>query len=84
MSLFYVTRPAPEPDGWDSQRGCPKHTFTRYGRMQFKRERAVKMAQRVGGRAYEYDGEHRLIHDAHKPSRDIREHAQELRERALL
>lgn len=67
MALFYVTRPSDEPAGWDSQRRQPFYQYTRYGAMQRKRDRAIKQAQRVKGRAYEYDGEHRLVFDADSP-----------------
>lgn len=67
MTLFYVTRPAPLPTTWDGQRGALVHQYTRFGPMQHSRDAAVRRAARVGGRAYEYDGEHRLIYECAAP-----------------
>ena len=84
MSLFYVKRPAPEPTTWDGQRRALVHQYTRFGPMQASRDAAVRRAARVRGRAYEYDGEHRLIYDAASPceisdERVLRETVQHLR-----
>jgi hypothetical protein len=65
MSLFFVTRPSPEPAGWDIQRGAPLYQYTRHSSMQHSRDAAVRIASRVRGRAYEYDGRtSRLIFEA--------------------
>jgi hypothetical protein len=75
MALFYVMRPSAEPVGWDSQRRAPLHQYTRFRGMQHKRDAAIRSARRVQGRAYEYDGEHRLIFDAQRPDLTVGEHA---------
>lgn len=75
MSLYYVMRPSAEPVGWDSQRRAPLHQYTRYRGMQHRRDAAIRAARRVQGRAYEYDGAHRLIFDARRPDLEVSEHA---------
>ena len=87
MPLFYTMRPAPLPTTWDGQRRALVHQYTRFGPMQASRDAAVRRAARVRGRAYEYDGEHRLIYDADEPcqvsdERVLRETVQHLRRRA--
>jgi hypothetical protein len=74
MSLFYAMRPSDEPIGRDPT-GSHVYQYTRYGRLYDRPGPARTAARRVGGRAYEYDGEHRLIYDAQQPSRPRPQHA---------